>query len=121
MTLSQLGESFRQRRLIANLTQGEVAERSGVPRVRISQFETGALPELGAVKLLSLFEAIGLELIVRPAGHQRTLDDVIDETETDAGMNAEPASTRLRVRHPRKQASEVLTSVANPRNAEGIK
>ena len=48
----------------------------------------------------------------------QVLDWLLLAVLSDAGMNAEPASTRLRVRHPRKQASEVLKSVAKPRNAE---
>ena len=79
MTLAELGETFRQARIEANLTQEEVAQRSGVQRARISLFETGALPELGAVKVLSLFNAVGLEMFARPAGHRRTLDDVLSE------------------------------------------
>jgi len=79
MNLAELGETLRQARIEANLTQEEVAERSGVQRARISLFETGALPELGAVKMLSLFNAVGLEMFARPAGHRRTLDDVLSE------------------------------------------
>jgi len=99
MNLAELGETFRQGRLAANLTQQEVARRSGVPRGRISLFETGALPELGAVKMISLFEAVGLEILARRRGHQRTLDDVsIDEilTDPDEPDLAGPAPMRLR-------------------------
>src|SRR6516225_1145993 len=94
MNLAELGEAFRQARIAANLTQQEVARLSGVPRVRISMFETGMLPELGAVKMISLFEAVGLEVLARRRGHQRTLDDVrhdIDEL-------GEQGSARKRVR-----------------------
>ncbi len=42
-------------------------------------FETGTLPEIGAVKMLNLFNAVGLDLIARRPGHQRTLDDVLIE------------------------------------------
>ncbi|QOT78137.1 helix-turn-helix domain-containing protein [Cupriavidus basilensis] len=96
MNLAELGEAFKHARLLANKTQQEVADSSGVPRARISRFETGGLPELGAVKMLSLFEAVGLELLARPAGHRRTLDDVLAESE--AG-NAAAGDLRRRVRH----------------------
>jgi transcriptional regulator with XRE-family HTH domain len=93
MNLAELGEAFRQARIEANLTQHDVAQRSGVPRQRISAFETGALPELGAVKMLSLFDAVGLELLARKSGHARTLDDVLQEpSESDI------RPTRRRVR-----------------------
>src|SRR5471030_3532924 len=81
MNLAELGEAFRRARIEANLTQEDVAQRSGVQRARISLFETGALAELGAVKMLSLFNSVGLETFVRPAGHRRTLDDVLSESE----------------------------------------
>src|ERR1700761_8522354 len=98
MDLSELGETFRLARIRANKTQQQVAEVSGVTRARISRFETGLLPELGSVKLLSMFEAVGLELLARPIGHGRTLDDVLAEQRTS--LNAD-AGTRQRVRPPR--------------------
>jgi transcriptional regulator with XRE-family HTH domain len=95
MNLAELGEAFRHARMAANLTQQQVADISGVTRGRISMFETGTLPEIGAVKLLSLFDAVGLELIARRAGHQRTLDDVlIEPTHSDEA----PLRQRVRVR-----------------------
>ncbi|MBN3761312.1 helix-turn-helix transcriptional regulator [Burkholderia sp. Ac-20365] len=81
MNLAELGDAFRQERLAANLSQQQVAEISGVQRARISRFETGRLPEIGVSKMLSLFDAVGLELIARRAGHQRTLDDVLLDAE----------------------------------------
>ncbi|WP_322048316.1 helix-turn-helix transcriptional regulator [Paraburkholderia sp. J67] len=93
MNLAELGEAFRQARIEANLTQHDVAERSGVPRQRISAFETGTLSEFGAVKMLSLFEAVGLELYARKTGHARTLDDVLREPDA-----IESRAPRQRVR-----------------------
>ncbi|RQG99135.1 helix-turn-helix transcriptional regulator [Paraburkholderia dinghuensis] len=98
MCLFELGEAFRRARIAANKTQQQVAELSGVTRARISRFETGQLPELGTVKLLSLFEAVGLELFARPIGHGRTLDDVLAEQRISAVSEKE---TRRRVRVPR--------------------
>ncbi|MGN6230711.1 MAG: helix-turn-helix transcriptional regulator [Trinickia sp.] len=103
MTLSQLGESFRQARMAANLTQQQVADISGVTRGRISLFETGTLPEIGTVKMLSLFDAVGLELIARRPGHQRTLDDVVIES---AGFSDEPPRQRVRKRAGHRKAVE---------------
>ncbi|WP_414440898.1 helix-turn-helix transcriptional regulator [Burkholderia sp. 22PA0106] len=97
MNLAELGEAFREARLAANLTQQQVAKLSGLPRERISLFETGSLPELGAVKMLSLFDAVGLEILVRRHGHQRTLDDVLDDPE-DLPNGSDGTSGRVRVR-----------------------
>lgn len=98
MDLFELGEAFRAARFAANKTQQEIAEMSGVTRARISRFETGQLVELGAVKLLSLFEAVGLELFARPIGHRRTLDDVLAEQRASVLSANEPPG-RVRVRH----------------------
>jgi transcriptional regulator with XRE-family HTH domain len=102
MNLFELGETFRRARITANRTQQQIAEQSGIPRARISRFETGLLPELGTVKLLSLFEAVGLELFARPTGHGRTLDDVLTEQRTPPVSVGE---ARRRVRLPRSEAS----------------
>jgi transcriptional regulator with XRE-family HTH domain len=102
MDLLELGETFRLARIAVNKTQQQVAEQSGTTRARISRFETGQLPELGAVKLLTLFETVGFELLARPIGHRRTLDDVLAEQQTPA-VSAE--ETRRRVRHSRVKAS----------------
>ncbi|MBC8751900.1 MULTISPECIES: helix-turn-helix domain-containing protein [Paraburkholderia] len=98
MDLFELGEAFRAARIASNKTQQEIAELSGITRARISRFETGQLVELGAVKLLSLFEAVGLELFARPIGHGRTLDDVLAEQRAAALSVGEPPR-RVRVRH----------------------
>ena len=95
MNLAELGEAFRQARIAANLTQLQVAEISRVPRARISLFETGMLPELGAVKMLSLFDAVGIEIFARRRGHQRTLDDVLADPEEPLGGSG--TAKRVRV------------------------
>lgn len=105
MNLAELGETFRDARLAANLTQQQVADISGVTRARISMFETGTLPEIGTVKMLNLFNAIGLELIARRPGHGRTLDDVLTEA-----SNPDEAPTRQRVRTTDRHRSKVTES-----------
>jgi transcriptional regulator with XRE-family HTH domain len=96
MNLAELGEAFRQARFAVNLTQQQVAELSGVPRARISMFETGMLPELGAVKMLSLFDVVGFEIFARRRGHQRTLDDVLSDPEEQLSGTGTPKRVRLR-------------------------
>lgn len=96
MNLAELGEVFRQARIEADLTQQQVADLSGVPRVRISRFETGMLPELGAVKMISLFDAVGLDILARSRGHRRTLDDVPHDVEERAHVGSTQKRVRLR-------------------------
>lgn len=82
----------------------QIAEQTGVPRARISRFETGLLPELSAVKLPNLFEAVGLELFARPIGHGRALEDFLTEQHRPHASRYE---TRRRVRHPRSKSRAV--------------
>ncbi|WP_250481778.1 helix-turn-helix transcriptional regulator [Caballeronia sp. NCTM5] len=98
MDLFELGQEFRAARIAANKTQQEVVGLSGVARARISRFETGQFPEIGAVKLLSLFEAVGLELFARPIGQGPTLDDILAERRMPAPSVRE-TRRRVRVRH----------------------
>jgi transcriptional regulator with XRE-family HTH domain len=65
--LSDLSEQFKRARITSRLTQREAAAAAGVSSLLVSQFERGALTELGTVKLLSLLRAVGLELQIRPA------------------------------------------------------
>ena len=101
MSLFELGEAFRHARIATNRTQQEIEALSGVSRARISRFETGRLPELGAAKLLSLFEAVGLELLARPIGHRRTLDDVLLEQQSPTESDV---PQRVRVRRSKSSA-----------------
>jgi transcriptional regulator with XRE-family HTH domain len=101
MDLFALGEAFRAARIAADKTQQDVAVLTGTTKQRISRFETGQLTELGIVKLLSLFDAVGIELFVRPIGHGRTLDDVLAEQNTPTAAGDGDGETRRRVRRPK--------------------
>ncbi|HSZ10519.1 MAG TPA: helix-turn-helix transcriptional regulator [Steroidobacteraceae bacterium] len=101
--LNDLVEQFKRARIASRLTQREAAEAAGVSAILVSQFERGTLTELGAVKLLSLLRVVGLELQVRPSGHQRTLNDIA--VELDAATTPErPQRPLQRVRHAQKRA-----------------
>lgn len=113
MNLAELGEAFRLARMAANLTQQQVAEISGVTRSRISMFETGMLPEIGAVKMLGLFDAVGLELIARRPGHQRTLDDVLAES-AEAGAGDMPMRRRVRRKASQKALQRPAAAKGKP-------
>jgi transcriptional regulator with XRE-family HTH domain len=102
-SLSDLAAQFKRARLASRLTQREAAAAAGVSTLLVSQLERGALTELGAVKLLSLLRAVGLELHTRPAGHQRTLNDVAAELDETTPVDP-PDRISQRVRHARKRA-----------------
>ena len=103
MNLIELSEIFKSARLAAELTQQEVAKLAGVGTILVSRFERAALAEMGAVKLLALLRAVGLELHTRPAGQQRTLNDIARELDAEDSL-ASSASLRRRVRHARGRA-----------------
>ena len=86
MNFFELGQSLKEARIRQQLTQGELAERTGVSLSSISGFERGILAEIGVVKLLQLFAAVGLELNTRPAGQRRTLDDARQEQRVGLGL-----------------------------------
>ncbi|PLQ00374.1 helix-turn-helix domain-containing protein [Cupriavidus pauculus] len=97
MDLIELGVAFKAARIHSRKTQQEVADLTGVSRARISAFENGALPELGVVKVLALFEVVGLEILARPAGQGRTLDDLVaEQTSAAHSSNLEPTGKRVR-------------------------
>lgn len=86
MNLFELGQSLKDARIRQQLTQGELAERTGVSLSSISGLERGILAEIGVVKLLQLFAAVGLELQTRPVGQRRTLDDAKQEQRVGLGL-----------------------------------
>lgn len=57
--ISELGGRFKEYRLFSNLTQKEVAVRSGVSIFTISQFEKGEARNIGFGTILSLLRSIG--------------------------------------------------------------
>jgi transcriptional regulator with XRE-family HTH domain len=100
--LNDLAEQFKSARITSRLTQREAAAAAGVSALLVSQFERGALTELGAVKLISLLRTVGLELQVRPGDHQRTLNDIAVELDAAASPDR-PLRPRQRVRHNQKR------------------
>lgn len=86
MNLFELGQSLKDARIRQQLTQAELAERTGVSLSSISGLERGILAEIGVVKLLQLFAAVGLELHPRPLGQRRTLDDARQEQQVGFGL-----------------------------------
>ena len=96
MNIAELGLIFRDARLARGLTQRDVALRTGLHPTTVSDFERGVLSELGLTKSIALLEAVDLELVVRPRGHVRTLDDIAQERRVAATTVL--GTTRKRVR-----------------------
>jgi transcriptional regulator with XRE-family HTH domain len=103
MNLSDLADAFKSARIAGRLTQREVAQATGVSTLLVSKLERGALVEIGAVKLLALLRTVGLELHARPAGQQRTLNDIAHELDAVTSPELGPHIAK-RVRHSRGKA-----------------
>lgn len=95
----KIAVTLRSLRHAANLTQTEVAERSGLKQSHISKLEsaTGAMPTLETLlKYASACNAeLSLDFNFSPEHENSTVLDVSPATITDSGVDAEqtPAST----------------------------
>ena len=77
LDLYEVGQRVRLLRRAANLTQPELAKRSGVSRATIAALESGKLGELGFVKLTKILAVVGLDLRLTTANLNRpTLEDL---------------------------------------------
>ena len=76
MNLAELCAEVARARKEKRLSQSDLGRAAGLARQTISALERGAIPELGVRKLVRVFEVLDLELLVRPAGHPVTLDDL---------------------------------------------
>ena len=59
--LRNLGYRFKDYRLRLNLTQKEIAEKSGLSIPTIYKFETGRLTDMTCSNLIKLMRAIGMQ------------------------------------------------------------
>jgi transcriptional regulator with XRE-family HTH domain len=76
MTPTELGAEVARVRKEKRLSQTDLARASGLSRQSISLLERGTGADLGMQKLIRVLDALGLEIVVRPAGHPVTLDDL---------------------------------------------
>ncbi|KPC54412.1 helix-turn-helix transcriptional regulator [Amantichitinum ursilacus] len=117
MDIFELGAALKAARIATEITQAELAARTGVSLSTISALERGSLGEIGASKLGQLFRATNMELTVKPRGQRRTLDDAYEERRlrmANGGTLQEPgtlyqrgsANPRQRVRKSKKDAAE---------------
>ena len=64
------------------------------------------------VKVLALFEVVGLEILARPAGQGRTLDDLVAEQKAAAQGFTNVAPAEKRVRHIKGVQGKTAGSIA---------
>ncbi len=79
-TLAEVAEALRALRAESGLTQQQLARRASVPRVTLARMETASQGDMSVATLLRLLGAVGHEMaFARPAGHSRTLEDILAE------------------------------------------
>ena len=62
MYLTQLGVAIRRARKARGLTQATLSNRAAITRETLSQLESGAVKDLGIVKILRILRILDLEL-----------------------------------------------------------
>jgi transcriptional regulator with XRE-family HTH domain len=100
MNLHEIGKLVRERRDTLGLSQDRLAKLAGLSRATINQLETGALVDLGVIKLACLLELVGLtfEAHARATPHRGLLmasrtASVSYKTQLDAGQLAKALAT----------------------------
>ena len=78
-SLCDVSEMLKQARRDANLSQQAIASRAGVSRSTVARMETLAKGDMSVSALVRLLEAAGYELKLIKIGHQRTVEDILEE------------------------------------------
>jgi HTH-type transcriptional regulator/antitoxin HipB len=107
MDLNEIGCLIRNQRLSKNLSQAAVSKVVRISRPKLSQLETGNLPEIGIRKVIEVLEQLGLELTVREAHSRPTLRELTTE-QTKYITSLEEVPTRKRAKR-RSLASAIET------------
>jgi transcriptional regulator with XRE-family HTH domain len=77
MRYSSLREPLRAARREKGLTQAALAARSGTSRVTIARLEAGSARDLRVGTIVSLCEALGLEIAAGPVGARPALETLL--------------------------------------------
>ena len=78
-SLLDVSEMLKQARGDAKLSQQALASRAGVSRTTVARMETLAKGDMSVSVLIRLLEAAGYDLRLIKAGHQRTIEDILNE------------------------------------------
>jgi transcriptional regulator with XRE-family HTH domain len=62
MNLADIGHLVQQRRQVIGLSQDRLAKLSGLSRATIHSLEAGTIKDLGAAKLITVLDLLGLQL-----------------------------------------------------------
>lgn len=78
-SLHDVSEILKQTRSEAKLSQQALASRARVSRTTVARMETLAKGDMSVSVLIRLLEAAGYDLKLIKAGHQRTIEDILNE------------------------------------------
>ncbi|HDY98564.1 MAG TPA: XRE family transcriptional regulator [Pseudomonas sabulinigri] len=84
-TLYDVSAMLKQARRDANLSQEALARSAGVSRSTVARMETMAKGDMSVSALVRLLEAAGCELKLIKIGHQRTIEDILEEQRSGQG------------------------------------
>jgi transcriptional regulator with XRE-family HTH domain len=79
MDIFDLGERVRSKRKELGLSQGKLAERTGLGRVRISQLESGSALDMKFSTIALILDELGMSLRVVDAPDSRPVFEEIRE------------------------------------------
>lgn len=92
--IADLAAAVRSARTTRGITQGDLAERIGVSRPWISQFESGHTPNAGIDRVLAMINVLGIRLTA--TGPQGSIDpSPVAAAETVTPPECAPDTSRL--------------------------
>lgn len=93
MNLADIGQLVLARRTALGLSQARLATMSGLSRATINQLETGSLVDLGAAKLITLLDLVGINLDAGTRkGHQHALQSISQSASVSYKSVLDPAA-----------------------------
>ncbi len=81
MHLDEIGQQICKARKTKKISQENLANQLGMSRATISGIEKGTIPEVGIRKIMSICNALGLEILVQEKKKRPTLQQLIREQE----------------------------------------
>jgi len=78
-SLYDVSEMLKQARGDAKLSQEALASRADVSRTTVARMETLAKGDMSVSVLVRLLEAAGYDLKLVKTGHERTVEDILNE------------------------------------------
>lgn len=87
MNLIYIGALIKQYRLASGISQAELAELASISRATLNYLESGKLNELGASKLFSLMDIMGIQFNMAPAKSVSVDEDAIKKAVKSANAS----------------------------------